>query len=226
MKIDIGPYKGDLIPIRRLEQAYTWRRHDTWFKSEKEYDFIDKIVYGFLDLLSDVFRPINRWSNNRERKIKVRVDNYDVWSADHTLALVIHPVLLKLKEVQQGACHIDLEDVPENLRPTDEPNDNNGYVDNTHFDRWNWVLDEMIWAFEQCSKPDRGDDQFYHNSDQLEMVSAPSKDNPELFSVDFNYQKDPAKPKYWVDDEGKKLHYDRINNGFRLFAKYYFALWD
>lgn len=224
MKVNIGPNRYDLIPICSWERNYGRFRSDTSYHAEEDWKWFDKIVYKIFDGLAYICRPINRWYYNRERKIKVHIDNYDVWSADNTLALVIHPTLVKLKEVQQGACHVDPSDVPESLRPTEEPNDQNGYVDNTHFDRWTYVLDEMIWAFEQCGKDDRGDSQFHHNSGQLELIYTPLEGGGS--SVGFNQQKDPAKPKYWVDKEGKKLHYDRISNGLRLFAKYYFSLWD
>jgi hypothetical protein len=226
MKINIGPFSSDIIPVRDWERTYERWRSDSYYLDEEDYTWYDKVIMGFFEKLGDFVRPLNRWSNNRERRIKIRIDNYDVWNADHTLAMIIHPTLVKLKEVQHGACHVDPEDVLEHLRPSDEPDDTNGYVDNTHFDRWNYVLDEMIWAFEQCAKSDKGDDQFHHNSEQLEMISTPLGDNPKLLSIDFNYQKDPTKPKYWVDTEAKKLHYDRISNGLRLFAKYYFSLWD
>lgn len=225
MKIKIGPYRSDIIPVYSWERKYEMWRSDSLWLDEDDYTWYDKIVFKAFDILFNLARPINRWSNNRERKIKIHIDGYDVWSADHTLAMIIHPTLVKLKEVQHGACNVDPEDVPEDLRPTEEPNDTNGYVDNTHFDRWNYVLDEMIWAFEQCTKSDKGDDQFHHNSEQLEMVFTPIEGIP-ASELSFNYQKDPAKPKYWVDNEGKKLHYDRISNGLRLFAKYYFSLWD
>lgn len=227
MRIDIGPYSSDLIPIRRWEYSYTGWRHKTLYREEENYDRIDKIVYGFLDKLEDLVRPLNRWSNCRERKVKVRIDNYDVWGADHTLALVIHPVLLKLKEQQNGSPCVDDEDVPDHVKSSAAgPKENEWDTDDKHFDRWEWVLNEMIWAFEQCTLDDRGDHLFHHNSDQLEMVSKPLEDNPKLSSIEFNYQKDPSKPAYWVDDEGKKAHYDRIQNGLRLFSKYYFGLWD
>jgi hypothetical protein len=211
MKINIGPYSSDLIPVNRWERNYGRFRSNKYFHHEEDWKWFDKIIYKMFDGLEEVLRPINRWSNDRPRKVKIHIDNYDVWSADHTLAMIIHPALLKLKEIKHGSPQVDSSDAPEHLNDIHE--------------RWAWVLDEMIWTFEQCSKDDKGEDQFHHNTDQLEMFSTPAEGS-KFSSVEFNYQKDPAKPKYWVDTEAKKLHNDRIDNGLRLFAKYYFALWD
>lgn len=228
MKVYIGPYSSDLIPIRRWEHKYVSWRHDTYHLDEDDYDRIDKIVMGFLDKLEDFVRPLNRWSNSRKRKVKVKVDGYDVWSADHTLAMIIAPTLKKLKEVQHGYPHVDNEDVPEDLHMTKEQKEAlnwDGTVDANHEARWSYILDEMIWAFEQHSDPSDNDDQFHHNVDQLEMVFTPVE-GMKASSLSFNHQKDPTKPAYWVDEEGKKKHHERMDNGLRLFAKYYQALWD
>ena len=226
MKVDIGPYNSDLIPIARIEQAYERIRSGALYLDEDKYTWFDKIVFSLLGKLESCVRPINRWGNRRARNIKVKVDNYDVWSGDHTIALIVHPLLVKLKEVKQGSACVDLQDVPKHLHPTEEAGPDNGYIDNTIHDRWDYVLDEMIWAFEQCTYPDLNEEQFDHNCDQLELVSTPLKEGRPASEISFNYQKDPSKPKYWVDIEGKKVHHARINNGLRLFGKYYFGLWD
>jgi hypothetical protein len=92
------------------------------------------------------------------------------------------------------------------------------------------VLDEMIWAFEQHTHEDCNDMQFTHNPEQLDITFEPITEGDlsgKAYSkLNFNYQKDPSKPPYRVDEEGKKAHYDRIAEGRRLFAKYYDALWD
>lgn len=231
MKIHIGPYRSDLIPVNRWEKRYEyWRRPETYYLPEEEYTKYDKIVFNFFDKLSDLLRPINRWWNNRARKIKVHIDYYDVWSADHTLAMVIAPTLKKLKEHQHGYPHVDDEDVPEELRMTDEDRkklEHDGTVDSKHEARWNYILDEMIWAFNQhaSQEGDDGDSQYYHNIDQLEMVFTPIE-GKKASELSFNHQKDPTKPAYWRDDEGLKKHHERKRNGVRLFAKYYECLWD
>jgi len=228
MRVKIGPYRGDLISIRQLERAYTGWRHDKYYQNEEDYDRIDKLVYGFLDWADDLLRPINRWNSNRPRQVKTHIDNYDVWSADHTFALIIVPTLKKLKEIQHGYPYVDNDDVPEDLRISDEDQAKvgSGDVDDKHEARWNYILDEMIWAFEQHAAPDDNDDQFHHNTEQLEILFKPFDDHKDWKTIDFNHQKDPSKPAYWVDHEGKKKHHERIDNGLRLFAKYYRSLWD
>lgn len=229
MKVKIGPYRSDLIPVRSWERSYEfWRSKDSYYLDESKWKWYDRIIFGLFDKLEDLFLPINRWSNQRKRKINVRVDNYDVWALDHTLGMIIAPALKKLKEIQHGYPHVDNEDVPEDLRfeMTEEEKQNwDGSVDAKHEARWNYILDEMIWAFEQHADPYDGENQFFHNIEQLEMVWTPIE-GMKASSLSFNHQKDPSKPAYWVDEEGKKKHHDRKQNGLRLFAKYYDSLWD
>jgi hypothetical protein len=230
MKVNIGPYTGDIIPVYSWEKRYEyWRtKSDTFFLPEEEYTKFDKFVFGFFDKLNNLVRPLNRWSNNRKRKVKVRVDYYDVWSVDHTLAMIIHPVLVKLKEQKHGYPHVDDEDVPYALRFVTDDKDKticDMSNDDKHQARWEWILDEMIWTFSQHALQD-DTDAFYHNADQLEIITAATDDTEKLYSVTFNHQKDPNKPAYWRDTEGLKKHHERKENGRRLFAKYYENLWD
>jgi hypothetical protein len=120
----------------------------------------------FLDKSDDFFQhvlnhTVNRFNANRKRTIRVKIDDYDVWSAHHTLALIIHPVLIRLKEKKQSAPRTDDEDVPEPLRSTSVPVKTNKWdTDDNHFKRWDWILDEMIWAFgEECDE--NSDNRFF-----------------------------------------------------------------
>lgn len=79
----------------------------------------------------------------QDRIESIHIDQYDTWSMDCTLALIIAPMLKQLKENTHGAPFVDNEDVPEELR---SESDTLGLGD-THFQKWDWVLDEMIWAF-------------------------------------------------------------------------------
>jgi hypothetical protein len=77
--------------------------------------------------------------------------------------------------------------------------------------RWHYVIDEMIWAFEQ--KTLDWEDQYTTKEDN--KVS----DYDAMKGVDPEYT-------YTFDHEGMKTHHERMMNGFRLFGKYYESLWD
>ena len=80
---------------------------------------------------------------------QILIHPWDTWSMDHTLALIILPMLKQLKETKHGAPNVDDADVPEHLRSTSAPPKENKWdADKFHFDRWDWALDEMIYAFD------------------------------------------------------------------------------
>ena len=96
---------------------------------------------------------IRRPPKNPERKqrVDVLVEPHDVWSLDWTLAQIIHPGLIMLKQQKNGAPWVDPMDVPEELRPTPEELANyeeDARTDELWFDRFDYILDEMIWAFD------------------------------------------------------------------------------
>jgi hypothetical protein len=105
--------------------------------------------------------PTHRWYHNAlykwfgyspEQTVKVRIDSWDTWSMDETLAPIILPMLKQLKETKHGAPWTAVEDVPTHLRPTAEEvleYTKDATTDEHFFERWDWVLDEMIHAFEQ-----------------------------------------------------------------------------
>ena len=82
---------------------------------------------------------------------QITIHNWDTWSMDHTLSYIIVPMLIQLKETKHGSPNVDNDDVPEELRMPDrwyeENYSINGETDEQFFNRWDWVLDEMIWAF-------------------------------------------------------------------------------
>ena len=141
------------------------------------------------------------------RQIEIRIDKFDTWSMDHTLALIIVPMLKQLKVTKHGAPYVDDEDVPEYLRSTSAPPPDDPWdVDGNHFKRWDWVMDEMIWAMEQVVKD--SEDEFYDHSEV---------DNTSLQSWIKTVK---------IDREGLQQYHDRIQNGCRLFGKYFQNLWD
>jgi hypothetical protein len=176
--------------------------------------------------------------HTKERKIRIRVDKWDTWSMDHTLALLIHPMLIQLKATTHGAPYTDDEDVPVELRSTSAAvKENDWDTDENHFKRWNWILDEMIWAFGQVLDSD-ADDQFYSGESDLLWQPLDKNRNPlgepDKFDKDYPKKKGVVsylmvhgpKHTFKVDDEGMKVWDARKQNAFRLFGKYYQNLWD
>ena len=87
----------------------------------------------------------------KEQVLEVTIHDYDTWSMDYTLAPIILPMLIQLKETKHGAPQVDWEDVPRELRPSAEElhtSNKNGETDLHFFDRWDYVIDEMIYAFD------------------------------------------------------------------------------
>jgi len=90
-------------------------------------------------------------SKGDRRKIKVHVDRYDTVSLDHTLALIILPCLIQLKNTQQGMPVIKEVDVDPNQESFDFGDDLESmqYEKNTMI--WNEIMDKMIWSFQQLT---------------------------------------------------------------------------
>jgi len=108
--------------------------------------------------------------NGEDQKVEVHIDPWDTWSMDHTLAPIILPMLKQLKETKHGAPAVEFKDVPEELMPPDAEAVKklymeNGETDENFFKRWDYVLDEMIWAFEQKCREDWMEDFDYNKWD-------------------------------------------------------------
>lgn len=216
MKVWISKYRNHWIsPYVILTKVCFWEKNeDRIYNLTKEdnnpyvrwVNFLDPVCQGIQKVL-DFVHP--RWTY-------VKIDRWDTWSMDHTLADIILPMLKQLHETKHGAPFVDDEDVPEglNLRSTEaEPKENEWDTDSNHFKRWDWVLDEMIWAFEQ-KVDDDADSQFFDHSECPKGLDAMLED----------LNSGASKTKY--DRVGHQKWQDRKANGFRLFGKYYEALWD
>ena len=101
-------------------------------------------------LLQGISKGIEKFLNFvYPRIIYVKIDKYDTWNMDSTLKHIIVPMLKQLKETKHGAPFVDDEDVPEELKSTSAPPKKDEWdVDDNHFKRWDYVMDEMIYAFE------------------------------------------------------------------------------
>ena len=226
MKVKIKKYPTWLGPYQLVEKLCFWAKD-----VEDEHGIMDKPqwVFDLGDWLAHTWfggwwsGVANRWTDyHSKRQVKVHIDPWDTWSMDHTLSHIVVPMLLQLKETKHGAPYVYPEDVPTELRPTKKEltaYTKNSETDSMFFERWDWVMDEMIFAFE--SKHNDWEEQFSsgeHDVAWIEITEGKLKGHSEMV-------KGPNDT-YEVDWEGRKAYQDRISNGFRLFGKYYEGLWD
>lgn len=174
-------------------------------------DKIDSAIDAFFDGLQSIVNvTVNSW-RSETKNYKVKVDYHDTWSCDITFATIIAPVLKEYLDQLLGAPFVDDEDLPDHLKITDgqlvDGQDIYSLPDqdiNKHMQRWEYVVNEMIYAFEQI-KDDNIDTQF---------IAVTGYGNGEFGSS------------YSFDTEGYREEVKRIQNGLNLFAKYYFSLWN
>ena len=148
-------------------------------------------------------------NGNENRVVTVLLDPYDTWNMDHTLALIIVPMLKQLKATKHGAPSVDDEYVPEHLRSTSAPPKENEWdIDDNHFKRWDYVIDEMIWAMEQIVAHDNEGLFFDHSEvdEEADLTDQIAQIKCDLVALD--------------------AHRKRIANGTKLFGIFFQNLWD
>ena len=161
---------------------------------------------------------IKRYKNGNIRKNEVVIEKHDSWSADWTIAQITHPLLKQLQGTKHGAPFVEDEDVPEELRSTScAPKESEWDTDANHFKRWDWVLEEMIFAMQEIANNNENEpEMFIHVGD---MVAEKNEDGTYTV-VNSGVERIPE-----MEQPNKEYH-QRIRNGCRLFGLYFTNLWD
>jgi len=167
--------------------------------------------------------PTHRWYHNflnkvfgykNEQAVYVQIDKWDTWSMDYTLAYIVAPMLVQLRDTTHSFGNVDIEDRPEHLVGT-LPTPNSHEPDEFAEQAWEWVLNEMIFAFESKSKD--WEEQFYSGESDRVFKDLENGYIEWLEGPNHTFE---------IDMKGMKKYQDRISNGFRLFGKYYEGLWS
>lgn len=238
MRVKIGKYKNWFGPYQLAEALCFWVKEvpDEYGIKRKPgwvHDFGEWLAHGNVRPEPKVGERVNIMEDRKvtllykfllwidklkgERKEEVRIDPWDTYSADHTLGLIILPVLKQLKETTHGAPFVDDEDVPDELKSTAAPSKENEWdTDDNHFKRWEWCLDQMIWSFENVVN-DEWESQFHTGNHDWYWEKC---ENGNYLMVPN--EKDTSE----YDVDGAKAYSQRIDNGLRLFGKYYRSLWS
>lgn len=211
MKVKIGPYLHWWGPYQiaelifgnpdknRFEMDYkpTWRERG----ADKLGDWLASTwVADFCQWIHD----------RRQRQVYVHIDNYDVWNMDDTLRHIIGPMFVRLKAIKHGSGNIEDCDVPDDLKST-APGARDGREewdsDHNLHKRYDWLLDEMIWAF--TTDHEEVKSTFYDHS-----------------AVDESAEIGEQIKKIKVDWEAVKAYNERLQKAYCLFGKYYQTFWD
>lgn len=216
MKIILGSYPTDWLRCC-IHERYMHKKYGIDWPDTEEYTKYEKFLDKTETAIQTIYNlTINKVICHRKRKISVRIDRFDTVSMDHTIALIILPMLKQLRATKHGAPLVDDKDVPKELRSTSAPPRENEYdTDDNHFKRWDWVLGEMIHAFE-CTVDENWDDQFHTGNHDAQWIKEGKYYRLEKGPNDTHVFDKKAYDKAWA----------RRNNGLKLFGKYYHNLWD
>lgn len=156
--------------------------------------------------------------NDEERIVDIQIDDYDTWNLDHTLALIILPLLEKFK----GDMERDMF-YPSNINEEvnhstevqsisdDEEKANEGYK------QWLSIIDEMIYAMKGVID----DPDFFIDYDSISHEEAKEKGYDLIDVEDLGLDITP----FYVDREAQRIHDNRVREGLELFGKYFQHLW-
>lgn len=166
--------------------------------------------------------PFPGLKSKKDRVIKIKIDKFDSWNADQTIALIAVPILKQLQKTKHGAPGIDDEDVPVKLRstsakPLTQKEKENGSIDKNWFKRFDWTLAEMVWALNEIAEGYPGENKFHKGRIQWTFEKQPDG---------TSISKKGPKDTYKLDRKGYDAYHARIANGCRLFGKYFQSLWD
>lgn len=245
MKVYIGPYTNNRY-VADFHYKYMKKKYKyDWEESSTRFEKLLEKLEGWCQTILDA--TINKLISKRKRKINVRIDNYDTWSMDHTLAHIALPMLKQLRDTKQGSPFVNKEDLPEHLRFSERES---AVYDHGHYDKtlnateeeleavdekfqsqWLWVIDQMIWSFEQELDEDEEHKNFYDPYAPDEVIeprtySVLKADGTVVEKEELCWSEKRERERGKFNKEKFDAYHKRKQNGFILFGKYYQNLWD
>lgn len=147
---------------------------------------------------------------SKEQKVKIKIDPWDSYAGYHTLALIIHPLLVDFrKKSNKGIPGKFLDDMgydfSENVKNS---------VFNKRKKEWNAVIDKMIWSFRETANDYPGEKKAFKKNGKKYKTKIRDDGYHEVVETGLDYDRK-------VYEEYQK----RLQEGIDLFAKYYGCLW-
>ena len=104
----------------------------------------------------------------KNRAYHIHIDDWDVWSLDHTLATIIHPALIRLSKIKHG--HPDHDRYSDECYSEYDAQESFEEILNReeeYEELWNTRLDKMIYAFGMII----GDDCYNWSKEENEKIN-------------------------------------------------------
>lgn len=165
---------------------------------------------------------IKRYRSGKQRgsirKNVVEIDDYDAWEADWVIAQMVLPLLLQVKKDKRGAPVVEDVYVPEELRSTAcAPKENKWDTDDNWFKRWDWVLDEIIFAMQEVANNYENEPDMFEKVREMTL----SETDPKTMTgeIDTGLEIIPHKTVLYTD------YHARVQNGLMLFGVFFTSLW-
>jgi hypothetical protein len=154
-----------------------------------------------------------------QRKIEIRIDKYDTWNMESTLAYIILPMLKQLKATMHGSPGdlIEFQQTSNSAQYSfDFYEEDDKLAWEKGHEHWHEILDKMIWSFEQINTD--WEAQFHSGEHDVYFE--------EVEGTEHSIMKYGPNDTHKFDAEGYSKFQDRMQEGFELFGKYYRNLWD
>lgn len=211
-----GPYQL-FYPVEKflIKLGYT---------EDQAFDFVHDIVEHIPNRpfeLIDKFRRSLPWN-----KQVVKIDKWDTWNMDTTLAHIILPMLKQLKETKHGIpcefAEVGGENWNSQLCFDFYSEDTNQLFEEKAVARWDEVMDKMIWSFEQKLLDATSEDAYWEPywEDMTPEEVVEETENSIYKQLDVEH------PRKKINREKMEEYRRRVDEGFELFGKYYQSLWD
>lgn len=129
MKVNIQHYRHSSV-----EDNYI-----SWTGLEED-DYKGKPLYKIVCILDRIYQRFLDVTVNRRLKESVKIEPGDASNADQIIARIVHPLLLDVKKyryVHPTFTNEEIWELPVQVQLMRDES------------KWDWILDEMIWAFEQ-----------------------------------------------------------------------------
>lgn len=182
-------------------------------------DFCDSLAEKCPDSIVNHLQWIH---DKRKRKIKVKIDDFDVWNLDESLSYIIHPALKQLKIKKHGipmvsSFNYDCSHYAQECFDFYKDKDEEGIVFKSAEKEWEDILDKMIWSFEQINKD--WESQYTIVQPEIDFTKYP-EDEGKLY-IPLRWKIEGK-----IDYDGIASHSKKIQEGLDLFGKWYLNLWD